>query len=41
MKRHARALAWVASAAALSLVFTAYLRPDMMLALATQVWNCF
>ena len=27
--------------AALLLVFAAYLRPDMMLTLATQIWNCF
>jgi hypothetical protein len=38
--RHAW-LAGVTSIAALLLVFAAYLRPDMMLTLATQLWNCF
>ena len=37
--RHA--LAWAAAAAALLLVFAAYLRPDMVMTLATQLWNCF
>ena len=36
-----RALGWTAIAAALAAVFAAYLRPDMALALATQIWNCF
>ena len=36
-----RALAWAASIGALLLVFTAYLRPDMVMTLATQLWNCF
>ncbi len=36
-----RALAWAAAAAALLLVFAAWLRPDMVMALATQLWNCF
>lgn len=36
-----RACAWLASAVALALVFAAYLRPDVMMTLALQVWNCF
>lgn len=31
----------VAALAALGLVFASYLQPDLMLTLATQVWNCF
>lgn len=26
---------------ALAIVFAAYLRPDVMLTLATQLWHCF
>lgn len=34
--------AWGAAAlAALALVFASYLQPDMMVKLATQLWNCF
>jgi hypothetical protein len=37
-----RALAWGAAAAAvLLLVFAAYLRPDVAVTLANQLWNCF
>lgn len=36
-----RALALAAAAAALLLVFAAWLRPDMVMTLATQLWNCF
>ncbi len=36
-----RALGWTAALAALGGVFAAYLRPDMVFALATQLWNCF
>ncbi|HEV8312148.1 MAG TPA: hypothetical protein VGQ23_03715 [Burkholderiaceae bacterium] len=36
-----RAIGWVAALAALAAVFAAYLRPDMVFALATQLWNCF
>jgi hypothetical protein len=33
---------WRAAAlAALALVFASYLQPDLILQLATQVWNCF
>lgn len=35
------ALAWLAAALALLLVFAAYLRPDLALTLANQLWNCF
>ena len=42
MKKPAmRALAWIATIGALLIVFAAYLRPDMALTLATQLWNCF
>jgi hypothetical protein len=37
----ARAIGWAAALAALAAVFAAYLRPDMVFALATQLWNCF
>jgi hypothetical protein len=36
-----RALLWSAASLALGLVFFAYLQPNMALALATQLWNCF
>ena len=36
-----RVLAWTAAISALLIVFAAYLRPDMALTLATQLWNCF
>lgn len=31
----------VAVLAALGLVFASYLQPDMVVKLATQLWNCF
>lgn len=34
-------LAWAAAVLLLLGVFAAYLRPDMVMTLATQVWNCF
>jgi len=40
MKLH-RTLAWVAAALVLAAVFAAYLRPDMAVALANELWNCF
>ena len=36
-----RALGWIAALVVLAGVFAAYLRPDMVFALATQLWNCF
>lgn len=36
-----RGIAWVAVLAALGAVFAAYLRPDLAVTLATQLWNCF
>lgn len=36
-----RAVAWAAAAVVLLLVFAAYLRPDVALTLADQLWNCF
>jgi hypothetical protein len=39
--KHKRALAWTLAALVLLLVFAAYLRPDMAMTLATQLWNCF
>lgn len=36
-----RTLAWTAIGAVLIVVFAAYLRPELALALATQLWNCF
>ncbi len=36
-----RGLAWMGAALALALVFAAYLRPDLAVTLANQLWNCF
>ena len=42
MKRsRMRLLAWAGALLALGAVFAMYLQPDMVLGLATQVWNCF
>ena len=35
------ALAWAAAVAVLLLVFSAYLRPDVAVTLANQLWSCF
>jgi hypothetical protein len=34
-------VAWVAAGAVLLLVFAAYLRPDLAMTLANQLWACF
>lgn len=34
-------LGWTAIGAVLAIVFAAYLRPELVLTLATQLWNCF
>jgi hypothetical protein len=36
-----RAFVWVVAGAALAAVFAAYLRPDLAMTLANQLWNCF
>lgn len=36
-----RGLGWIAVAALLLLVFAAYLRPDLAMTLANQLWACF
>lgn len=36
-----RSLAWAAAGAALLAVFFAYLKPDLMMTLANQLWACF
>ncbi len=36
-----RSVAWAAVAAVLLTVFAAYLRPDLAMTLANQLWNCF
>jgi hypothetical protein len=41
MSRAARIGVWAAALAALALVFAWYLQPDVVVALALQVWNCF
>ena len=44
MKLHRAAMRAALGAAlitALAAVFGAYLRPDMAMTLATQLWNCF
>ena len=32
---------WSGAVVALGLVFAAYLRPDVMVTLANQLWSCF
>lgn len=32
---------WLTAALALALVFAAYLRPEVVVTLANQLWNCF
>jgi hypothetical protein len=39
--RGRRALSWTAAVLVLALVFAAYLRPGLVMDLATQLWNCF
>jgi len=42
MRTHLRRLAvWCGVLAGLALVFAMYLRPDVVMTLATQLWNCF
>jgi len=36
-----RVAAWTAAVVILLLVFAAYLRPDLAVTLANQIWNCF
>lgn len=36
-----RVLLWAGVGVALAAVFAAYLRPDVMVTLANQLWNCF
>ncbi|WP_298824764.1 hypothetical protein [uncultured Piscinibacter sp.] len=36
-----RPLAWTAVGLVLLLVFATYLRPDLMMTLANQLWACF
>jgi hypothetical protein len=36
-----RSLAWLVVGVVLALVFAAYLRPDMAMSLANQLWACF
>ena len=36
-----RTLVWTAVGVVLIAVFAAYLRPELALTLATQLWNCF
>ena len=36
-----RSLAWLAIGIVLAVVFAAYLRPDVAVTLANQLWNCF
>jgi hypothetical protein len=41
LQRTARWGLGLAALAALGLIFASYLQPDMMVQLATQLWNCF
>ena len=36
-----RGVAWTAAGAVLLLVFAAYLKPDLAMTLANQLWACF
>ena len=36
-----RAAAWTAAGVTLGLVFAAYLRPELAMTLANQLWACF
>jgi len=36
-----RVMAWAAAAALLLLVFVAYLKPELAMTLANQLWACF
>ena len=36
-----RTLVWAVAGVVLAAVFAAYLRPELALTLATQLWNCF
>ena len=36
-----RIIVWGAATIALLLVFAAYLRPDVAMTLANQLWSCF
>jgi hypothetical protein len=39
--RARRGIAYALAAFVLGLVFAAYLRPDLAMTLANQLWNCF
>ncbi len=41
MKQGSRIVAWAGAALVLAAVFAAYLRPDLALTLANQLWACF
>jgi hypothetical protein len=41
VKRARTVVAWSAAAVVLLLVFAAYLRPDLAVTLANQLWSCF
>ncbi len=41
MKPALRLAAWCGAAAALALVFSAYLSPHLVVDLASRVWSCF
>ncbi len=41
MTKLRRMLIWTGAAVVLVAVFAAYLRPDMAVTLANQLWNCF
>jgi hypothetical protein len=41
MKLQRRVLAWIGASLVLAAVFAAYLRPDLAVTLANQLWACF
>ena len=41
MKARRAVFAWSAAVLVLLAVFLAYLRPELAMTLATQLWNCF
>ena len=41
MMKLRRSLIWTGASLLLAGVFMAYLRPDLIVTLANQIWNCF
>jgi hypothetical protein len=41
MTTRRKTVAWVAAAVVMAAVFATYFEPNLVLGLATQLWNCF